>query len=75
MTQINSSTEQVYKGAEHIASDAQLLAYGTADQASSVENLSDTIDEMSKMLKYNAVIAKDANNRCFKYDKRNKFKQ
>lgn len=54
MIQINSSADQVVRGAEQIAGSGQALSQATIEQASSVEELSATINEVSDRVRENA---------------------
>ena len=54
MIQINSSADQVVRGAEQIAGSGQALSQATIEQASSVEELSATINEVSDRVRDNA---------------------
>lgn len=54
MVQINSSADQVVRGAEQIAGSGQALSQATIEQASSVEELSATINDVSDRVRDNA---------------------
>lgn len=58
---INESSKEVSAGADQIASGAQLLSVGSTEQASSIEELTATIEEMSQMIKINANMSQEAN--------------
>ncbi|MDD3164324.1 MAG: methyl-accepting chemotaxis protein [Oscillospiraceae bacterium] len=55
--QINVSADQVMRGAEQIAGGGQALSQATLEQASSVEELSVTINEVSDRVRENAETA------------------
>lgn len=57
MLQINSSAEQITKGAEQIAAVGQSLSQSTVEQASSVTELAATINTVSAHVQENARIA------------------
>jgi len=57
MLQINSSAEQITKGAEQIAAVGQSLSQSTVEQASSVTELAATINTVSTHVQENARIA------------------
>jgi len=54
LRQINTSADQVVSGAEQIAGSGQALSQATLEQASSVEELSATINDVSDRVKANA---------------------
>jgi len=54
LTQINTSADQVVRGAEQIAGSGQALSQATLEQASSVEELSATINDVSDRVRDNA---------------------
>lgn len=60
MGNINESSEQVSSGAEQVAGASQALSQGATQQASSIEELSATIMEISKMVNNTAENAKEA---------------
>ncbi len=51
------STEHVSQGAKQLATGAEMLAHGSAEQAAAVEQLSASIDAVSKQTKENAGMA------------------
>lgn len=57
MNQINSSTEQINKGAEQIAAVGQSLSQSAVEQASSVTELTATINTVSERVQENASTA------------------
>ena len=57
MNQINSSSEQVIKGAEQIATVGQSLSQSTEEQASAVTELATTINAVSEHVESNAMTA------------------
>lgn len=59
--QVNESAEQVSSGSEQVASGAQALSQSTTEQASSVEELNATINDVSEQIKSNAAYANNAN--------------
>ena len=54
LVQINTSADQVVRGAEQIAGSGQALSQATLEQASSVEELSATINDVSDRVRDNA---------------------
>lgn len=54
LIQINTSADQVVRGAEQIAGSGQALSQATLEQASSVEELSSTINGISDRVRENA---------------------
>ena len=54
VVQINSSADQVVRGEEQIAGSGQALSQATLEQASSVEELSATINDVSDRVRANA---------------------
>ncbi|MDD3569664.1 MAG: methyl-accepting chemotaxis protein [Lachnospiraceae bacterium] len=59
--QINQSSEQVSSGSGQVSAAAQALSQGTTQQASSIEELSATISDISSQIKANADNALKAN--------------
>lgn len=62
MMQINQSSHQVLSGAGQVASASQALSQGTTEQASSIEELSATIQDIANQIAKNAENAQDAKN-------------
>ncbi len=62
VTNIRSSSEQVATGARSISESSMLLATGATEQASSVEELSASIDMINQQTQMSADNAKEANN-------------
>ncbi|MCI1954997.1 MAG: methyl-accepting chemotaxis protein [Oscillospiraceae bacterium] len=58
--EINNAAEQTASGSEQVASGSQALAQGATEQASSIEQLSATVTEISEHVKHNATNATDA---------------
>jgi Methyl-accepting chemotaxis protein len=58
---ITASAEQVAVGSNEVANASQSLAQGAAEQASSIEQLSATVVEISERTNHNAVNASTAN--------------
>jgi len=61
MTDINTSTDQVAAGARQISESSMSLSQGAAEQASAMERLNVSIDNIATKTRANAVIAKRAN--------------
>lgn len=59
MTKINEAASHVENESEQVAGGSQALSQGTAEQASAIEELSATINEISEQVKLNA---QNANN-------------
>ncbi|WP_051280304.1 methyl-accepting chemotaxis protein [Anaerovorax odorimutans] len=60
MGDINTSSDQVSIGSEQVSAGAQALSQGATEQASSLEELSATITEISEQVQQNAENAKNA---------------
>lgn len=60
LSQINQSSTEVLSGAGQTASAAQALSQGSTEQASSIEELSATIQDISNQIAQNAENAKSA---------------
>lgn len=58
---LNVSTSEVTSGASQIADGSQLLADGSTKQATAVEEITNTINDISQKIDMNAKNAKDAN--------------
>lgn len=61
---IHQSAEQVSSGAEQVAVGAQALSQGTIEQASSVEELANTLSAVVEQVKLNAIHAVKANEKA-----------
>ena len=59
---INMSAEQVNSGAVQVSDSAQALSQGSTQQASAIEELSATLNDVSKQTQQNSVDAKNAYN-------------
>ena len=59
---INLSAEQVNSGAVQVSDSAQALSQGSTQQASAIEELSATLNDVSKQIQQNSVDAKNAYN-------------
>ncbi len=57
---INMSAEQVNSGAVQVSDSAQALSQGSTQQASAIEELSATLNDVSKQTQQNSVDAKNA---------------
>ncbi|MCG2729425.1 MAG: methyl-accepting chemotaxis protein [Acetobacterium sp.] len=62
MSDINVAAEQVEVGAQQISSGGQILSQGAAQQASAIQELTASIEEVAEETKKNAVNANQANN-------------
>lgn len=60
LSQINHSSKQVLYGAEQVSSAAQTLSHGSTAQASSVDELSATIQDILQQIKKNSENAQSA---------------
>ncbi|WP_186841888.1 methyl-accepting chemotaxis protein [Acetobacterium fimetarium] len=63
LTEIGNSANQVEAGSRQISDGGQALAQGTTEQASAIQQLSASIDEVAEETKKNAQNANDANER------------
>jgi len=63
LTEIGNSANQVESGSRQISDGGQALAQGTTEQASAIEQLSASIDEVAEETKRNAQNANEANER------------
>ena len=63
MFEIDNSAEQVEVGASQISDGGQALSQGTTEQAGSIQELTATIEEVSRETKRNAQSANEANER------------
>jgi methyl-accepting chemotaxis protein len=63
MMQINEAAHQVDSGAEQVSSGAQALSQGATEQASSIEQLSATVAEITHQINQNATNSKEAYDR------------
>ncbi|WP_115028049.1 methyl-accepting chemotaxis protein [Acetobacterium bakii] len=63
LTDIGNSANQVEAGSRQISDGGQALAQGTTEQASAIEQLSASIDEVAEETKKNAQNANEANER------------
>ncbi|WP_101697644.1 methyl-accepting chemotaxis protein [Clostridium minihomine] len=61
VTSISRSSNEVSNGSEQVASASQALAQGATEQASSIQELSATILDVSEQVKQNATDASEAN--------------
>ena len=61
LTEINSAADQVAAGAKQISESSMSLATGTTEQASSVEELNATVDDIANQTSKNAQSAEQAN--------------
>ncbi len=59
---INMSAEQVNSGAVQVSDSAQALSQGSTQQASAIEELSATLNDVSKQTQQNSIDAKNAYN-------------
>lgn len=59
---VRESTVQVTMGAEQVASASQSLAQGSTEQASALQEVTASIDEIAERTKKNATVATEANN-------------
>lgn len=59
---INTSSEQVNSGAVQVSNSAQALSQGSTQQASAIEELSATLNDVSSQVKRNSEDAKNAYN-------------
>ncbi len=64
MFEITESASQVEAGARQISNGGQTLSQGTTEQASAIEQLNASIEEVAGETKNNAVSANEANNRA-----------
>lgn len=64
MTEINIAAGQVESGSQQISDGGQALSQGTTEQASAIEQLTASIDEVASETKKNAVNANQANQRA-----------
>ncbi len=62
ISNISMASEQVASGAKQVSGGSQNLSHGATEQASSVEQLTASISEISSQTKSNAVNAAQANN-------------
>lgn len=62
MRSISSAADQVASGAKQVSGGSQNLSHGATEQASSVEQLTASISEISSQTKNNAENANEANN-------------
>lgn len=65
LTEIGNSANQVEAGSRQISDGGQALAQGTTEQASAIQQLSASIDEVAEETKKNAQNANAANERTF----------
>jgi len=63
LTEIGNSANQVEAGSRQISDGGQALAQGTTEQASAIQQLSASIDEVAEETKKNAQNANEANER------------
>ncbi|KAF5077756.1 Methyl-accepting chemotaxis protein (MCP) signaling domain protein [anaerobic digester metagenome] len=63
LTEIENSANQVEAGSRQISDGGQALAQGTTEQASAIQQLSASIDEVAEETKKNAQNANEANER------------
>lgn len=61
-SEIKEATIQVNSGADQVASTSQVLSQGATDQASSVQELSASIEEINEQIKKTAINANSTNN-------------
>jgi methyl-accepting chemotaxis protein len=61
-SEIKEATLQVNSGADQVASTSQLLSQGATDQASSVQELSASIEEINEQIQNTAISANSTNN-------------
>lgn len=61
LTNINTAAEQVASGARQVAASGQALSHGSAEQASSVEEITASMTQVATQTKQNAVNANQAN--------------
>ena len=54
MTQIQTSAEQISQGSNHLLTDSDRLAEGTASQAASVQEISSSLEQLSQQTNVNA---------------------
>lgn len=54
LAQINNSAERVSSGSNQVATTAQVLSQGSAEQASSIEELTSTVNAISEQINNNA---------------------
>jgi methyl-accepting chemotaxis protein len=59
--EINVAAQQVANGAKHISNSAQVLSQGATEQASTVEELTTSMEQIADQTKYNAESAEKAN--------------
>jgi methyl-accepting chemotaxis protein len=60
MGEINNASDNVSRAAEQVASGAQALAQGATEQASSIEQLSDTMKDISEKVNETASMSRQA---------------
>lgn len=61
LSSIEQSSNEVANGSEQVSSASQALAQGSTEQASSIQDLSDSIADISNKVKANAKNTEDAN--------------
>jgi methyl-accepting chemotaxis protein len=61
LSEINFASEQVASGAKQVSASSQALSRGATEQASSIEEITTTMEEVASQTQHNAVNARQAN--------------